>query len=188
MPQARAIAIRPCFQQDLGAVHLIYHHHVMTALGTFETDPPDLEEITARWSRICARGWPYLVAVDAADPNWIHGFAYAQQFRDRPAYAGAFEDSVYVSPAIQGRGVGRLLLAHLLAELIDLKARVVIAVIGDSANEASIRAHAAVGFARVGIVPQAGVKFGRAVDIAIMQRQLEPQTGWTEPVTQVKNL
>lgn len=153
-------------------MRLIYHHHVVSSLGTFEIEPPDLDEMTARWARICARGWPYLVAVDADDPTRVHGYAYAQQFRERAAYAGAFEDSVYVSPHMHRRGVGKVLLAYLLRELEELEARLVIAVIGDSANHGSIRLHAGLGFQHAGVVPDAGIKFHRPVDIVIMHRRL----------------
>ena len=82
-----SIIVRPCFQQDLEMVHLIYSHHVLTGTGTFELDPPSLEEMTARWSAIVTHGWPYLVASPASDLSRVLGFAYASQFRDRAAYA-----------------------------------------------------------------------------------------------------
>lgn len=175
-PRGRAIAVRPCFQQDLEWVRLIYHHHVLSGFGTFDTVPPEIEAVTDKWAAICARGWPYLVACDAADPSRIHGFAYAAQFRERPAYEGTFEDSLYVAPTMQGRGVGAALLSGLLGELSEIGARQVIAVIGDSANAASIKLHARAGFAHVGVLHAVGRKYGRTLDAVLMQRSLEPAT------------
>jgi L-amino acid N-acyltransferase YncA len=168
----REIGVRPCFQQDLQWVQLIYAHHVMTSTGTFETVPPDLEEMTARWTKIAAHGWPYIVACAGNDPSRILGFAYAQQFRERQAYAHTFENSIYVSPTHQGMGIGKALMAVLLGELIDVGAKQVLAVIGDSGNLGSIKLHARAGFHPVGKLHAVGYKFGRWLDVVIMQTQL----------------
>lgn len=172
MTAKRAFFIRPCFEQDLQWVQLIYAHHVVTGAGTFETEPPSLEEMTARWSRAVSRGWPYLVASSVDDPTRILGYAYAQQFRDRAAYAHTLEDSIYVAPMAMGAGVGRALLASLLQEAAAGGARQIIAVIGDSANQASIRTHAKLGFEQAGVLRNVGYKFGRWLDVVLMQRNL----------------
>jgi phosphinothricin acetyltransferase len=173
-PSGRAIAlvVRPAFEMDLQWVQLIYAHHVMTGTGTFETEPPSLEEIKDRWRRVVGRGWPWLVGADAADQTRIYGFAYAQPFRDRAAYAGTFENSVYVTPGALGGGIGTALMAGLLGELQAIGARQVIAVIGDSANAASIKLHAKAGFRVVGRLDTVGVKFGRELDVVMMQRAI----------------
>ncbi len=167
-----AFIVRPCFEQDLDQVQLIYAHHVMTGTGTFETDPPDLAEMTNRWSRLVSKNAPFLVASPTRDVTRIVGFAYAQQFRDREAYAHTFEDSVYVAPAQMGQGVAKALLIHLLQQLKDDGVREVVAVIGDGENKASIGLHAALGFRQVGLLQRVGVKFGRALDVVLMQRSL----------------
>jgi phosphinothricin acetyltransferase len=168
------ILIRPCFEQDLQSVQFIYAHHVLHGVGTFETDPPDLAEMRNRWAKVAARGWPFLVACGDADPTRVHGFAYAAQFRERAAYAHTFEDSVYVAPHAMGRGVGGRLLAALLNELSALNVRQVIAVIGDSQNVASIGVHASLQFRHVGVLQDVGFKFGRWLDVVLMQRPLPP--------------
>ncbi len=168
----RSFVIRPCFQQDLQLVQLIYAHHVITGTGTFEIEPPSMEEMEARWSRIVARGLPYLVAADSEDFTRVLGFAYAQPFRDRAAYAQTFEDSIYVAPTALKRGIGRVLLRSLLDEAAQSGARQMIAVIGDSANQASIHLHERAGFRRVGLLQSAGLKFGRWLDVVLMQRAL----------------
>jgi phosphinothricin acetyltransferase len=166
------LVVRPCFQQDLEFVRLIYGHYVMTGTGTFEYVPPTLAEMTERWSRIVTRGWPYLVACPARDLTRVLGFASATTFRDREGYARTFEDSVYVGPTSLRQGVGKLLLAHLMRQLQDDGAREIIAVIGDSANEASIRLHAAAGFVQAGTLKNVGFKFDRWLDVVLMQRSL----------------
>lgn len=166
--------VRPCFQQDLETAQLIYAHHVLTGTGTFEIDPPSLEEMTARWSGVVARGWPFLVASPTHDLSRVLGFAYARQFRDRPAYAKTFEVSVYVAPSSQRQGAGQLMLSELLATLRSDGAREAVAFVGDSSNSGSIALHQKLGFATIGTLKGVGEKFGRALDVVIMQRRLPP--------------
>ena len=168
--------VRPCFQQDLETVQLIYAHHVLTGTGTFEIEPPSLEEITARWSEIVERGWSFLVACPTHDLTRVLGFAYARPFRDRAAYAKTFESSVYIAPTSQRQGVGQALMADLLATLRTDGVREVLAVIGDSENAASIGLHAKVGFTHVGVLKGVGEKFGRTLDVVLMQRRLAPKS------------
>jgi len=171
-PPRPAFMVRPCFQQDLEQVQLIYAHHVETGTGTFELTPPPLAEIEARWSKIVTKSWPFLAASPTRDLTRVIGFAYAQQFRDREAYAKTFEDSVYVAPSAMGQGVGKALLAELLVQLRDDGVREVIGVIGDSANAASIRLHETLGFRRAGVLQNVGRKFDRWLDVVMMQRSL----------------
>jgi L-amino acid N-acyltransferase YncA len=166
------ILIRPCFQQDLEQVTLIYAHHVMTGTGTFELAPPSLETMTERWSHIVAKNWPFVVASPTHDLTRVLGYAYAAQFRDRAAYSYCFEDSVYIAPSAQGQGVGTRLLAEVLAILKGDGVREVLAVVGDSANAASIKLHAKLGFVDVGVMRNVGLKFDRWLDVVILQRSL----------------
>lgn len=166
------LIVRPCFEQDLEQVQLIYAHHVLTGTGSFETEPPSLEEMHGRWSKVVTQGWPWLVASPKSDLSRVLGYAYAAQFRERAAYAHTFENSVYIAPAAQGQGVGRVLLNELLATLKDDGVREVIAVIGDAGNAASIALHAAAGFQHAGVLGKAGVKFGRWLDVVLMQKSL----------------
>jgi phosphinothricin acetyltransferase len=173
-PHPSPVIIRPCFQQDLEYVQLIYAHHVLTGTGTFEIEPPPLEEMTARWGKIVERGWPFLVASPSSDLSRVLGFAYAQQFRDREAYAKTFEVSIYVGPTTQRQGAGALLLKELLTTLRGDGVREVLAVIGDSANTASIGLHRKLGFEHVGTMKNVGEKFGKLLDVVVMQRTLPP--------------
>jgi phosphinothricin acetyltransferase len=102
----------------------------------------------------------------------VLGFAYATQFRPRAGYAHSFETSVYVAPSSMRQGVGAHLMAELLSTLRGDGVREVFAFIGDSANAASIALHAKAGFRQAGLLRNAGTKFGRWLDVVIMQRSL----------------
>ena len=161
--------IRALEDGDLPAVQAIYAHHVATSLGTFETEPPDVDKMRARHASIAEAGLPYLAAeLDGR----ILGYAYANQFRPRAAYCSTVEDSIYVAPAAVGGGIGQALLNALIERCTVLGMRQMLAVIGDSQNAASIGAHRACGFAYVGVLTSVGRKFDRWVDVVIMQRAL----------------
>ena len=155
--------------QDLPAIHAIYSHHVLKGLASFEEEPPSPEELRRRFDDVTGRGLPYLVADFGGS---VSGYGYCGLYRTRSAYRYALEDSVYVRPDAQGRGVGGALLAQLIARCEALGYRQLIAVIGDSAHAASIGLHASQGFVRVGTLRSVGFKFGRWVDSVIMQRPL----------------
>lgn len=169
---AEPFIVRPCFEQDIDQVRLIYSHHVLTGTGTFEIEPPGLEEMHARWSAVVTASWPWLVASPTRDLTRVMGFAYASQFRPRAAYAKTFEDSVYVAPSGMNQGIGKMLLAEMLTMLRDDGVREVVAMIGDSANSASIALHARAGFKHGGVLKEVGNKFGRWLDVVVMQKSL----------------
>jgi L-amino acid N-acyltransferase YncA len=114
-------------------------------------------------------GLPYLVA---ERERRVVGYAYAGAYRPRPAYRFTVEDSIYVDHALTGAGIGRALLPVLIEQCTTAGRRQMIAVIGDSAQTASIRLHAAFGFRMVGTVENVGFKFGRWLDSVLMQRPL----------------
>ena len=153
---------------DAAALARIYGHHVTHGLGTFEEQPPDAAEMAARVSAVTTLGLPYLVA----ERDGILGFAYVAPFRPRGAYRHTVEDSVYVAPGAAGRGVGKALLAAVIDRCEALDLRQMLAVIGDSANAASIGLHAALGFTHAGRCAAVGFKHGQWVDIVWMQRAL----------------
>lgn len=167
--------LRPAAAKDMAAIAAIYAHHVNFGLASFEETPPDETEMTRRWRDLAAENFPYLVAEASPSESAagsVLGYAYAGPYRLRSAYRFSVEDSIYLRPDRQGRGLGRLLLARLIAEATALGKRQMIAVIGDSANLASIRLHAALGFAPTGTFQAIGYKFGRWVDSVLMQRPL----------------
>ena len=170
------LLIRPSSEQDIYAVAAIYSHHVLHGTGTFETEPPSDADIAGRRADVLSRGLPYLVAVQDGK---IAGFAYANWFKPRPAYRYSIEDSIYLAPGLQRKGLGRALLAELLARCEAAGIRKVMAIIGDSANAGSVGVHLAAGFTRVGVVEDCGWKFGVWRDIVIMQKNLG--SGATQP-------
>lgn len=164
--------IREASAADLAAVQQIYAHHVLTGTASFELEAPTVDEMRIRFAAIRDKGYPYLVAeVDGE----VVGYAYAGPYRPRPAYAGTVENSVYVRHDQAGRGIGRLLLERLIGACEERGYREMVAVIGDSANEASIRLHAGQGFAMVGTLRGVGRKFGQWLDTVLMQRPLGPR-------------
>jgi L-amino acid N-acyltransferase YncA len=163
--------MRDSVESDVAAIQAIYAWHVLNGLASFEEVPPDVDEIARRRRDVIARGFPYLVAEDAGQ---VLGYSYATLYRTRSAYRYTLEDSVYVEQDAAGRGIGRALLAELIARCERLGMRQLIAVIGDSGNAASIGLHAALGFNPAGLFRNVGFKHGRWVDSVIMQRALGP--------------
>ena len=161
--------IRPAQPRDLAVITAIYDDAVRHGTASFELDPPDQAEMARRYESLRAGGYPYLVAEFEGD---IVGYAYAGPYRARPAYRWSVEDSIYVAPQAQRRGIGRALLARLVAEAEAGGFRQMLAVIGDSANTGSVELHRAAGFRLVGTFENVGFKFGRWLDTVLMQREL----------------
>jgi len=163
--------IRPARPADIPAITRIYGHAVRHGTASFELDPPDEAGMAHRREALIAGGFPYLVADAGGD---VVGYGYAGPYRARPGYRFTVEDSVYIAPEAQRRGLGRLLLDRLIAESELRGYRQMVAVIGDSAQQASIALHAAAGFRPVGTLAAVGFKFGRWLDSVLMQRALGP--------------
>jgi phosphinothricin acetyltransferase len=165
----QSMLVRDCDHADIAEITAIYRHAVLEGTGTFETEPPDEAEMTARLQRVKAGGYPYLVA---CEHGRVRGYAYAYAYRDRPAYRYTVEDSVYIHPESQGRGLGGDLMRRLIVAATFSGFRQMVAVIGDSGNVGSIRLHEKAGFAPLGILRAAGWKAGRWLDVVLMQRAL----------------
>ena len=168
-PTALPLTIRPSNDADLPAIQAIYAQAVLEGTGTFETEVPSVEEMGRRRAEVLGRQLPWLVAERAGQ---VLGYAYANYFRPRLAYRFCVEDSIYLAPAAQGQGVGRLLLAELIARCEAAGARQMLAVIGDAHNAGSVGVHTALGFEHTGALKSAGWKFGRWLDVVLMQRTL----------------
>lgn len=174
--------IRDAAATDAPAVAEIYGHHVVHGTGTFEVVPPSSDEILKRMAAVTERGLPWIVA---EIEGRIEGYAYIGVYRPREGYRWTVEDTVYVAPGREGRGLGGRLLGEALARVKPLDVRQVLAVIGDSDNAASIALHRRFGFETRGVLHRVGFKHGRWLDSVIMQLTLDPtdrppgaDTGW----------
>jgi len=163
------VEIRAANLSDIAAITRIYAEAVAHGTATFEIDPPDEAEMAHRQHKLTAAGYPYLVAERGGA---VAGYAYAGPYHARPAYHWTVEDTIYVDPQCHRTGLGRLLMARLIADAEQRGFRQMIAVIGDSGNAASVALHAAVGFDRIGTLRAVGFKHGRWLDAVLMQRTL----------------
>jgi phosphinothricin acetyltransferase len=168
---ASALAIRPADAADIDAIQRIYADHVLHGSASFEEIPPDAAELERRRREIVGHGLPYFVAtVDGA----VVGYAYLTRYRPRSAYRFTVEDSIYLAPGNERRGIGGRLLGELIEAATALGMRQMIAVIGDSANRGSIALHERHGFVHAGLFKSVGFKHGRWLDSVLMQRALGP--------------
>ncbi|PYB74124.1 GNAT family N-acetyltransferase [Rhizobium wuzhouense] len=163
------LAIRDLTLEDLPSVTAIYKDAVLTGTASYELDPPNLAEMTGRFTAITAKGYPYLAAIDEA--GTLLGYAYASAFRTRPAYRWLVEDSIYVAEKARGLGVGKALLEGLVARCEALGFRQMVAVVG-GASEASVAVHRSCGFTFAGRLDGTGFKHGVWLDTIFMQRPL----------------
>jgi phosphinothricin acetyltransferase len=163
--------IRDSRGTDVPAIHAIYQHHVLRGLATFEEVVPTIDELRNRRDVLRAMDMPHLVAeLDGR----VVGYCYAGPYRARPAYRFTVENSVYIEDGLEKRGIGTALLTELISRCEAGPWRQMVAVIGDSANAASIALHRRHGFRHVGTLEAVGYKLGRWVDTVFMQRALGP--------------
>lgn len=164
-----SLTLRAATAADIPAITAIYRPAVLTGTASFEVEAPDEAEMLRRFKAITEAGYPYFVAeLDGR----VAGYAYANVYRPRPGYRFTVEDSVYIAPDAQGKGVGRTLLDRLVTTCRDDGFRLMIAVIGDTANSASITLHRRAGFRHCGTIHSIGYKFGRWLDSVIMELPL----------------
>ena len=163
------LSLRLATLNDIAAITTLYGYQVKTGTASWELMPPNIDEMRTRMSTVLDAGYPYIVA----EVNGVVlGYSYASSYRPRPGYRFTCENSVYVDPSQQRKGIAKLLLNELIAHCAAQGLRQMIAVIGDSENAASIRLHESVGFVRVGLLPNIGFKFNRWLNRVMMQRAL----------------
>jgi phosphinothricin acetyltransferase len=165
----RRLTIRPSEARDVPAIAAIYAHHVRFGTASFETEPPSVEDTMRRRAAIVDTGHPYLVADMSGE---VLGYAYAGTYRPRAAYRNTVENSIYLHPDRVGRGIGKRLLPALIAACEAGGYRQMVAVVGDSSNQASIRLHQRCGFRLVGTLESVGYKLGRWLDSVFLQLTL----------------
>ena len=168
------VLMRPVRLDDVVAIHRIYRHSVLTETASWELVPPTQEEMGQRLRAVLEGGFPYFVATLA---DQVVGYSYASHYRPRPGYRFVVENSIYVDPAYQRRGIARTLLSLVIDACTAQGKRQMVAVIGDSGNAGSIGVHRSLGFEHAGVLKNAGWKFDRWLDVVMMQRELGPGAG-----------
>lgn len=163
------VTIRNATLDDIPPIHAIYSNSVLQETASWELTPPDAEEMGRRMQGVLDAGYPYFVAT--LDDQVI-GYSYANHYRPRPGYRFTVENSIYVHPEYQRRGIARQLMTTVIDACTARGFRQMVAVIGDSENHASIALHRSLGFVQVGLLPTIGFKFGRWLDGVLMQRAL----------------
>lgn len=160
--------VRAVEDGDLEAILAITNDAILNSTAIYEYEPRTRAQQQA-WLDVRAEsGWPVFVAVDDES---IAGFATFGPFRDKPGYASTVEHSVYVASSRQGAGVGKALMAALLAEARERRLHAMVGGI-DASNAPSLEFHRALGFEEVGRLPEVAWKFGRWLDLIFMQKLL----------------
>lgn len=162
----KGLSIRTARDDDQSAIADIYNHAVLHGVGTFDTEPRSLDAQRAWFAKHGPRH-PVLVATDSS--GQVVGWASLSAWSDRKAYDGTAEDSVYVRPDAQGKGVGKALMTRLLAGADQNGIHVVVARVGGE-TPASVALHKSCGFVNVGVMREVGFKFGRVLNVRVMQR------------------
>lgn len=156
-------------EKHIPAIRDIYAHHVLHGTGSFETDPPDANEMLARLEKIRSLGLPWVVALQE---DKVMGYCYLTRYRERYAYRYTLEDSIYIAPTAQRQGVGKALLRHVIGWAEAQGYRQLIAIVGDSNNQGSLKVHQQAGFTQIGTLNNIGFKHGLWLDTVLLQRNL----------------
>lgn len=160
--------VRPATVGDCATIAEIYAHYVATSVATFDTDALDVDGWAAKLAAITDADRPFLVAVDGEQ---VVGYAYLGGYNPKAAYRQTCEDTIYVAPGLEQRGVGSALMAALLDAAAATDVREVVALIA-LPGDGSIALHHRHGFVDVGVLAQVGFKLGRWIDVAILQRSI----------------
>lgn len=167
--------IRPADEaRDSGAILAIFNHEIVHSTALYEEEPRTTATMATWFASKAAGQWPVLVAEDTT--GRLLGFASYGPFRAYPSFRHTVEHSVYVSPGARRQGVATVLLQALLAQASREALHTMIGAI-DAENHASLALHAALGFATVGHLHQTGHKFGRWLDLILVQKMVGPPAG-----------
>jgi phosphinothricin acetyltransferase len=163
----RTFAIRPATRDDLQAIVGIYNWAVNQTFATIDSEPLDTEEAAAWWEAHGKRSKLIVSTDESGVIGWARLFPWKQRGFD------VVEDLVYVDPVHQGRGIGRALLTELIKEAQGLGYKTIVATVAAD-NRSGLELHTKLGFEMVGTIRNAANKFDRWMDIALVQRSLEP--------------
>jgi L-amino acid N-acyltransferase YncA len=159
--------IRPVQLSDAAAIARIYQHYVTTTIISFETEPPSVDEMTARMQKITARHSWLVYENEGA----LLGYAYTSTFRERRAYQATVESTVYLDQTAIGHGIGRTLYQALLDDAAAKGYREALGVVA-LPNELSVKLHEKLGFIKVAHLEKIGCKFNHWIDVGIWQKHL----------------
>ena len=166
-----AFEIRGALPTDLPWIREIYNHYVLNSTVTFDETPMTLAALRKKYQGVVDRGYPFIVAQNPG--GQILGYAYVTPWREKAAYRFTVESSIYLGPASTGKGLGKVLLAELIARSKAAGAKEMIAVIADKGADASIELHRKYGFKDIGHMGKVGFKFGRWLGTVLMQKSLK---------------
>ncbi|MCB2218784.1 MAG: GNAT family N-acetyltransferase [Bacteroidetes bacterium] len=159
--------VRNATAKDAKQICDIYNYYVKNSISTFEETPVNPSEMEGRIKKTMAR-FPWIVAIDKGN---IIGFAYATEWKARPAYKFTVETSIYVDAHQSEKGIGKALYQKLLQLLVQYGFRNAIGSIA-LPNEASVMLHEHLGFKRTGKLIKVGIKFGQWIDVGLWQKTL----------------
>jgi L-amino acid N-acyltransferase len=164
------VTIRKAAIDDLESITEIYNEAILNTTATFDTQPKTLDE-QKKWYQNHQPNYPILVA---EQDRLIVGWASLSKWSDRCAYCGTAEASIYIKKEYRGKGIGKQILDELLKEGEDMELHTVIArVAGD--NQASLRLFKSKGFKDIGVMREVGRKFGKLLDVYLLQKIFEGQ-------------
>lgn len=172
------VQIRDAEAADLETITAIHNHAVVHTTAIWNEDAVDIDDRAAWLADRTARGYPVIVAID---DSGVVGYASYAQWRPHSGYRHTVEHSVYVRGDQRGRGIGKTLMTELIERARAAGIHVMIGGI-ESGNVASIVLHERLGFAEVGRMPQVGAKFGRWLDLSMLQLVLDARARPDEPV------
>ncbi|MEO6533085.1 MAG: N-acetyltransferase family protein [Pseudolysinimonas sp.] len=168
---AFSFELRRATERDVPDMLAIYNHYVANSTVTFDEDALTLKEMRHKYRDVERLGFPWLVAVSPS--GMILGYAYVTPWKAKAAYRYTVEDSIYLSPAATGKGVGKALMTRMLDDAQAAGIKEVIAVIADRGADASIAMHENFGFKKIGEMGKVGFKFGRWLGTVLMQKSLK---------------
>jgi L-amino acid N-acyltransferase YncA len=169
---AFSFELRPAMERDIPDMLEIYNHYVANSTVTFDEDALTLTEMRRKFRDVAKLGYPWLVAVSPS--GMVLGYSYVTPWKAKAAYRFTVEDSIYLSPAATGKGVGKALMARMLDDARAAGVKEVIAVIADKGADASIAMHERFGFIKIGEMGRVGFKFNRWLGTVLLQKSLKP--------------
>ena len=164
-------SIRDARLTDMPAVREIYNYYVANSTVTFDEDAMTLREWKSKFAYLEKLGMPFLVAESPS--GQLLGYALVAPWKQKRAYRYTVENSIYLGPAAAGKGLGRALLAELIARSKAAGLKEIIAVIADQGAEASIALHEKFGFEEIGRMGRVGYKFDRWLGTVLLQKSLK---------------